>query len=258
MKGCPEHPEFDAIYVGYSRDGFSWTKPPAGQPLPFAGVGLDASKRGPFMSDDPSQTVGKYPDPASAKWNYGAVQSVTGGVIMPDDKGTRSGTVSSMLTFAGGQSGYGTMGISPGCTVGVASLRRDGWAPMVATDAGGGTVVTRPVTWGADKTQLFLNCEGGVQVEVLSVGGDEPVLRRSMVVGVNSTRVEVQWLLDGAGSLLLPVATVAAPVRLRFTLNEGAKLYSFWPAPDKCGASGGSVAGGGPGFTSSRDDHGSC
>ena len=61
-------------------------------------------------------------DPASKLWNYGAVQSVTGGVILPDD----NATVSTMLAYAGGQSGYGTMGISPGCTVGAAEIRRDG------------------------------------------------------------------------------------------------------------------------------------
>ena len=71
--------------------------------------------------------MGKDPDPASKQWNYGAVQSVTGGVILPDD----SAEVSSMLTYAGGQSGYGTMGISPGCTVGAAELRRDGFAQVI-------------------------------------------------------------------------------------------------------------------------------
>ena len=55
------------------------------------------------------------------------MQSVTGGVILPDD----SAEVSSMLTYAGGQSGYGTMGISPGCTVGAAELRRDGFAQVI-------------------------------------------------------------------------------------------------------------------------------
>jgi len=138
MKGCPTHPEFDSIYIGFSRyslsafilksssifrddsntcisnecrDGYSWTKPPAGQPLPLRGVGLDAKHRGPFLSMAPEQKVGLDPDPASKLWNYGAVQSVTGGVILPDD----NATVSTMLTYAGGQSGYDTMGISPGC-----------------------------------------------------------------------------------------------------------------------------------------------
>ena len=69
MKGCPTHPEFDSIYIGFSRDGYSWTKPPAGQPLPLRGVGLSPSRRGPFLSMAPSQIVGKDPDPASKSWN---------------------------------------------------------------------------------------------------------------------------------------------------------------------------------------------
>ena len=65
------------------------------------------------FSMSPLQTVGTGPDSQCLLlWNYGAVQSVTGGVILPDDKAN----VSTMLTFAGGQSGFSTMGI-PGCTV---------------------------------------------------------------------------------------------------------------------------------------------
>jgi hypothetical protein len=40
------------------------------------------------MSMAPSQRVGADPDPASTQWNYGAVQSVTGGVILPNDGGS--------------------------------------------------------------------------------------------------------------------------------------------------------------------------
>ena len=111
----------------FSRDGYSWTKPPAGQPLPLTGVELSPTKRGPFLSMAPFQTLGMDPDPASKLWNYGAVQLVTGGIILPNDQAS----ISTMLTYAGGQSGFGTMGISPGCTVGAAQLRRDGFAKMV-------------------------------------------------------------------------------------------------------------------------------
>jgi len=37
------------------------------------------------------------------------------------------------------------------------------------------------------------------------------------------------------------------PVKIRFFMKN-AKLYSFWISPDKCGASYGYVAAGGPGF----------
>jgi hypothetical protein len=68
MKGCPTHPEFDSIYIGFSRDGYSWVKPPAGQPLPLRGVGLDAKHRGPFMSEAPEQKVGL--DPVSRTQDF--------------------------------------------------------------------------------------------------------------------------------------------------------------------------------------------
>ena len=250
MKGCPVHPEFDSIYIGFSRDGYSWTKPPAGMPLPFLGVELSPAKRGPFLSMAPTQKVGTDPDPASKQWNYGAVQSVTGGIVLPND----NASVSMMLTYAGGQAGYGTMGISPGCTVGAAQLRRDGFAKMVARGAVAGTLLTRPLTWSPVKTHLFLNCAGGIAVEILQAG---VLLRKSLVVSANSTRVEVEWAAPHSGAVL-PTATAANPVQLRFTLQPDAALYSFWPATSKCGASEGVVAGGGPGFASSRDKHGSC
>jgi hypothetical protein len=104
----------------------------------------------------------RHQDPASKLWNYGAVQSVTGGVILPDD----NATVSNMLAYAGGQSGYGTMGISPGCTVGAAELRRDGFAAMVAGDSIG-TLVSRPLTWSASKKAMFVNCDGSLTVELV-------------------------------------------------------------------------------------------
>ena len=189
------------------------------------------------------------------------MQSVTGGVVLPND----NETVSTMLTYAGGQSGYGTMGISPGCTVGAAAIRRDGFAAMVA-DATGGSLRTRPLTWAANKTTMFVNCDGGLSVELLQVGSSK-VLLRSAPMAVNSTRVEVVWAAASietattstfGAAQTLPAATAAAPLQVRFTLEPGARLYSFWVSANRCGASGGVVAGGGPGFDASRDLHGSC
>eukprot|EP01052_Picozoa_sp_SAG31_P020085 SAG31_NODE_1494_length_8106_cov_7.933183_1_plen_671_part_00 len=252
MKGCPTHPEFDSIYIGFSRDGYSWTKPPPGQPLPFRGVDLTPTKRGPFMSMASQQQVGKYPDAASERWNYGAVQSVSGGVVLPNDKAQ----VSTMLTYAGGQSGYSTMGISPGCTVGVASLRRDGFAAMAARDSdvdGGSTITTRPLSWSAEKKFLFLNLDGEVTIGLLRASNGADMLR-SVALRANDTRVVVQWEAKST----LPHATTASPVQLRFQLSPGTKIFSFWVSASTCGASGGLVAGGGRGYNSSRDEHGAC
>lgn len=255
IAGCPTHPEFDSIYIGFSRDGYSWTKPPAGQPVPFSGVDLSPRTRGPFMSMAPEQQVGKDPDVASTRWNYGAVQSVTGGIILPDDMAQ----VSTMFTYAGGQSGYGTMGISPGCTVGVASLRRDGYAALVASSgdrenqAANQYVVTRPLAWSVSQKYLFVNIDGGMTVEVLHPGSASVVLS-SVPLHTNSTRAQVQWV----SGTHLPSTSTMGPFQLRFSLRPGTQFYSFWVSPDQCGASGGSVAGAGPGFNTSRDEHGTC
>ena len=133
---------------------------------------------------------------------------------------------------------------------------------MVAGTSGG-MLVTRPLTWAASKTTLFVNCDGGLAVELLS--GSSTVIMKSSVVAVNSTRSEIQWdhTLSQTGGVNLapdglPTATAAAPLRVRFTLQPKARLYSFWVSANGCGSSGGVVAGGGPGFDSSRDMHGSC
>ena len=132
---------------------------------------------------------------------------------------------------------------------------------MVAGTSGG-MLVTRPLTWAASKKKLFVNCDGGLAVELLS--GSGTVIMKSSVVAVNSTRSEIQWdhpASETGGVNLapgLPAATAAAPLRVRFALQPKARLYSFWVSANGCGSSGGVVAGGGPGFDSSRDVHGSC
>ena len=42
---------------------------------------------------------------------------------------------------------------------------------MVNRGAGEASLLTRPLLWGGDKTQLFLNCAGGVTVAVLGADG---------------------------------------------------------------------------------------
>ena len=90
----------------------------------------------------------------------------------------------------------------------------------------------------------------------MCLGAGTTVVRKSVAISANSTRTEVVWSADGGTSL--PGATDAAPLVIRFTLQPKARLYSFWVSDDRCGASGGVVAGGGPGFDSSRDTRGSC
>jgi hypothetical protein len=71
----------------------------------------------------------------------------------------------------------------------------------------------------------------------------------------DSTRVRVQWRGDSPDGGLDQLA--GQPVQLHFSFSSGS-LYSFWVAESSCGASGGYVAGGGPGIGGDRDTHGSC
>ena len=66
---------------------------------------------------------------------------------------------------------------------------------------------------------------------------------RSEPVSGDKTLLAVPIDLSGVGG---------APVRFRFHLRKG-RLYAFWVSADPAGASGGSVAAGGPAFAGRRD-----
>ena len=135
--------------------------------------------------------------------------------------------------------------------IGVATLRRDGFAGMVAD--GRGEIVTRPVAFTGKR--LFVNADclfGSVSAEILDVAGT-PVPGYSEkdctpLVAADSTRTP----LDFAGGDLSRFAHRA--VRIRFVLRCAA-LYSFWVSASGRGESGGYVAAGGPDYPGLRDVH---
>jgi hypothetical protein len=92
----PGHPECTVVYVGFSRDGWHFTRTSAPR-VPFAPWG---SKPG--------------------DWNYGDIQSVGGGFIVEEDE---------LRTFVSGRSGMranGTLDHGDGMTyTGFGTLRRD-------------------------------------------------------------------------------------------------------------------------------------
>jgi hypothetical protein len=162
----------------------------------------------------------------------------------------------------------------PGCQVdstGLATMRRDGFASLVTntTQAGGkSSVLTRALVWaGADRDSLFVNFAGvGLQVEVQDAGTGKVIapftLANSIHFTGDSTRVKMSW--QGASGGLGALA--GRPVQFLFQFSsrnsnqssQAAGLYSFWVADAKCGASGGFMAGGGPGIGGDVDSHGSC
>ena len=210
----PGRPKPNNVCVGFSRDGFHWSRP----------------DRRAFL--DVSEQPGD--------WNWGNVQSAGGCCLVVGDE----------LYFyysgrAGSPGGDGNARDGGGST-GLAVLRRDGFASMDAGDAGG-TLTTRPVRFAGK--HLFVNAavaEGGeLAAEVLGEDGRPlPGLSAADCVPVrgDATKQQVTWK---AGELS---AAAGRPVRLRFRLTRG-RLLAFWVSKEASGASGGYAAGGGPGLT---------
>ena len=134
--------------------------------------------------------------------------------------------------------------------IGLATLRRDGFASMDAGEKGG-SLTTRPIRFSGEHLFVNLNApQGELLVEVLTLDGKPygPYTAENCVpLRGDSTRQRVTW--RGAESL---ARASNKNVRLRFTLANGS-LYSFWVTPDPGGASNGYVAAGGPGFDGTRD-----
>ncbi len=145
-------------------------------------------------------------------------------------------------------------GMYANASMGIARLRRDGFASM-DSDATGGTLTTRPIRF-SQGDRLFLNLksapEGTCAVEVLDATGkalQKPLTSR-ILKGVDSTCVEVTWRGDAAALANLK----NKPIRLRFKTKDAA-LYAFWFS-DASGASRGYLAGGSPGHATLRDMEG--
>ena len=123
----PDRQKPNEVCVGYSRDGWSWSRP----------------ERRAFLAV--SETYGD--------WNYSNVQSVGGGCLVVGDElrfyvSARSGAPK-------GSAAQGT------CVTGLATLRRDGFVSL----DGPGSIVTRPVRFSGKR--LFVNLNGALKVEVV-------------------------------------------------------------------------------------------
>jgi hypothetical protein len=212
-------PKKNEVFVGFSRDGFSWDRP----------------WRKPFVSVSDKKGA----------WNWGNVQSVGGCCLIVGDK---------LHFYYSGRAGTGRLGEEKSFydadgSTGVGFLRRDGFASL---DAGpdGGAVLTRPISFKGRYLFVNTNARGRLLAEVLDQHGKviEGFSKESCIpVTGDKTLAAVSW---ENGADLSDLAGKA--VQIRFHITDG-ELYSFWVSPDKTGASYGYVAAGGPGFTSSRD-----
>jgi hypothetical protein len=217
------------VCVGFSRDGFHWSRPVRTAFLPI------------------SDRVGD--------WNWANVQSAGGCCLVVGDQ---------LYFYVSGRRGVpGTQ--EPGvCTTGLATLRRDGFASMGMPARSirrveqhgqpSFTLTTRPLTFTG--RYLFVNADtaaGDVRVEVLDREGRviEPFTRdRCAPIGADSVRARIRW--TGSDDL---AAAAGRPVRFRFTLTGG-RLYAFWVSPSTSGASHGFVAAGGPAYSRPADTTG--
>ena len=189
----------------------------------------------------------------SGKWDAGYL-SPTGGIcIIKDER---------LWFYYSGLRGDGTRlakiekpefcrrnGMYSNGSIGVAMLRRDGFAGMVAD--GNGEIVTKPLIFTGG--HLFVNAEcrfGFVSAEILGEDGNviSGFAHEDCVpfAHADSTKMELVFK-NGHLSRL-----AGMPVRIRFHLRC-ATLYAFWVSPSERGESRGYVAAGGPAYPGLRD-----
>lgn len=202
------------LKVGFSRDGFHWDRP----------------FREPFIASTRKEGA----------WDKGYVHSPAGILFVMEDK--------LIFPYSGcsGTAPNGGKGMYAGQSIGLAMLRRDGFASM---DAGAepGVLTTRPVSFKGGHLFVNINAlQGELGVEVLDEAGGVIAISEPLISG-NSTKQRIQWKNTASLSKLS-----GKPVRLRFHLSKG-QLYSFWVTPDENGASFGYLGGGSPSVDGVRD-----
>lgn len=223
-------PKLTGLNLAYSRDGFNWDRPDRSLAI---------------------QSTLNYGD-----WDCGYVQSVGNLMAVRGDK-----LLIYYTGFAGDTSiewnpkapgGIMGSGMHQNGAMGIAILRRDGFASMNAQ--GEGALTTRPVMFSGK--HLFVNVDapaGELLAQVTDAGGN-PIapftFENCKGVRADTTIAQMKW--KGGCDL---TALAGRPVRFEFKLKQG-KLYAFWVSRDESGRSDGYVAGGGPGFTSNVDTQG--
>jgi len=206
-------PKLTDLELGFSRDGFHWDRPDR--------LGFIRGAREP------------------GAWDRAYLHTTTGVFVVLDDR-----LVFPYCAYSG-DAGDGRSDMYGGGAIGLASLRRDGFASMEAGDKPG-QLTTRPLRFSGK--HLFVNVNaprGALQLELLDSSGK--VLATSKPMKVDSTKQRIAWL-----DVQELAEWSGKPVRFRFQLSNG-QLYSFWVTDDADGASHGYVGAGGPDFSDVRD-----
>ena len=189
----------------------------------------------------------------SGKWDTGYLSAIGGVCTVGEDElriyySALRGDAAKSRAKIGPQPMY-RQGMYFNGAIGYATLRRDGFAGLVAD--GEGEVVTKGVVFSG--AHLFVNADclcGDVAAEICDETG-KPLKGfaaadcRAMTFA-DSTKRELVF----AGGDLTALAGKA--VKIRFRLHC-ATLYSFWVSPSARGESRGYVAAGGPAYPGLRD-----
>ena len=230
LKGPPNEigeacgmPKLTELTLGYSRDGFHFHRP------------------------DRRSFIGARREPGS--WEYGYVESSAGMCLVMGDE---------LWFYYSAYAGdpkrtpsptWHTNGMYANGAVGLAKLRRDGFASMRARFPGA-TLVTRPVRFSGSRLFVNANTVGSnLRVSVVDESGEvlDGFDQESCVPFMgNSTCTEIRWHDRDLAAL------AGKPVRFRFEMDRG-DLYAFWVTDSPRGASGGYLAAGGPGLRGYQD-----
>lgn len=178
--------------LAVSRDGIAWHRPFPGKPFVPCGPPGSGDSRQIRMSSS---------------------------LVVMDDK----------ILLLYGQSKRGHV-VDMQVDIGMATLRRDGFAAMTAED-GEGTILTKPLRF--DPGRLFVNAEvkpgGYVKAEIIAPDGKACVgydLQNCVPVTGDSLRMPLAW--KGKTARRVPGSQNC---RFRFVLKR-ARLYSFWVDPE--------------------------
>ena len=224
-------PKITDLHFSYSRDGKDYFRPDRT-------AAIAASRWG------------------SGKWDTGYLSPMGGICVIKDERlwfyysAMRGDATETTPHQKDPAIGWRRNGMHFNASIGVATMRRDGFAGFVAD--GLGSVSTKPLRFSGSR--LFVNAEcrfGSLAAEVLDESG-RPAPGYAMedctpLAGADSTKAEIRWR---GGDLS---AFAGRPVSFRFKLHCGT-FYSFWVAKDASGKSGGYVAAGGPAYPGLRDE----
>lgn len=206
-------PKVTELHMGFSRDGFHWSR-----------------------SEDRTAFIGATQKAGS--WERGYIHSNASICLVNDDELWFYYTA-----FEGDESKAGSNypasanGMYSNASTGLATLRRDGFASMDTKTEG--SLTTETVTF--DGKYLFVNANAkSVKAEILDENGkviEGYSASDCTAVSGNTTKAMLKFGKDLS-------ALSGKKVKFRFYLENG-KLYSFWVSNDaKNGASNGYLAGG--------------